>query len=138
MAPTRAVVLRQNVGYLVARSTRTFSAEVCRDCLREVCRRYSLTTALAGWWGVVSLLVTPFYLAGNLREYWASRTLPAPGAELAQTVADRTREYVLPHRAWINEELAKGRDLTSVAADLAARENLPAQDVEVTLRLLSR
>lgn len=139
VAPTSAVIFRQVLGFVVARSTRELSGELCRDCLGQIFRRFSLVTAVGGWWGIISFFVTPLYLAQNLRQYWASRGLarPAPDAELALTVAERTRPLVDARAEWVNGRLAQGCGLHEVALELASLENADPIAIEVTLRLLA-
>ena len=140
VAPTAAVTFRSQIGMLVVRRTRELSGELCRDCLGEVFRDYTLHTAVGGWWGVISFFLTPVVLAQNFGQFLASRGLarPAPGAEQALAVAERTRPLVDGRAEGVNRRLAQGCGLHEVAQELARDEGADPVAVEVTLRLLSR
>jgi len=139
VAPTAAVTFRSLLGLLVVRRTRELSAELCRDCLGEVFRGYTLVTAVGGWWGIISFFLTPVVLGQNVRQYLASRGLarPAAGAEQALAVAERTRPLVDNRAQWVNARLAQGCGLRQVAEELAREEGADPVAVEVTLRLLT-
>jgi len=69
IATTRVVSIRQNIGMLYSRSTRTIEGELCRKCIRKYCVRYTAVNLVAGWWGVISFFVTPVFILTNLYEY---------------------------------------------------------------------
>jgi hypothetical protein len=76
--PTRYVEFKQNIGMVIARQSSRNEGELCRPCMKRYFRSYTLTTLFLGWWGMISLLVTPVFLANNVYEYWRTRDLPAP------------------------------------------------------------
>src|SRR4051794_4928972 len=63
---TRRVTLMQNIGFVIARSSKTFTGELCRDCGLRMAKEYTLITAFFGWWGVISFVLTPIFLIGNI------------------------------------------------------------------------
>lgn len=101
--PTHHVKFEQNIGMFYARRSLTLDRDLCRPCIRRYFRSFTLTTLFLGWWGIISLLMTPFFLINNLREYWGARKLPEPGiaamnapiAFNAAPAADRTFGFKL-------------------------------------------
>ena len=75
--PTAQVTLNQNIGMLVARQSKTLSGNVCRDCGMRAFKSMTLTTFFLGWWGVISLILTPIFLIGNLVAWGSLRALPS-------------------------------------------------------------
>jgi hypothetical protein len=74
----------QNIGMLVARQSKTLAGDVCRDCGMRAFKSMTLTTFFLGWWGVISLILTPIFLIGNLVAWSSLRALPrqeSPGDE---------------------------------------------------------
>jgi hypothetical protein len=67
--PTHSAELNQNIGLLVMRLSRKVAGQLCSDCLETQFWSTTLITLVAGWWGLISFLVTPFYLLGNLISY---------------------------------------------------------------------
>ncbi len=86
-APVAHVSYLQNTGMLIARQTHTLEADLCRTCSTAAFGRMTLHTAFLGWWGTISVLVTPFYILNNL--FYVIRTLG-----LADVDAGTGRELV--------------------------------------------
>jgi hypothetical protein len=77
--PTKNVRFLQNIGLVFARRTATMEGELCRPCIGRVFRSYSLTTLFLGWWGIISMFVTPVFLINNVAQYVGAIRLPEPG-----------------------------------------------------------
>ena len=69
--PANAGVVRfqGNVGLLVRRYKHELKAEMCGPCLHSQFLKFTLMNFILGWWGTVSMLVTPGYILNNLVEY---------------------------------------------------------------------
>ena len=79
-APTKYVTFRQNIGALFLRFRRTIKARLCRNCINRHFATTTLVTGLVGWFGLISLFLTPFILIGNVVAYLTSLSLrPNPG-----------------------------------------------------------
>lgn len=77
-APTREVCFYQNIGMLVARRSAKASGKMCRRCIRAHFQSFTLTTFFLGWWGVISFIVTPFFLLNNVWYYLTSLKMAEP------------------------------------------------------------
>jgi hypothetical protein len=66
------VVFHRNVGMLVQRQTHSIKASLCRSCLHNVFLEYTYKNLLLGWWGMISLVVTPIFFLMNLCVYIAA------------------------------------------------------------------
>src|SRR5271166_4930991 len=78
-APTGHVNFYQNIGMVFSRSHSNIQGELCRPCIKKYFKSYTLTTLFLGWWGLISLFVTPFALFGNIISYLGARNVPGPG-----------------------------------------------------------
>lgn len=67
--PVKKVTFRKNVGMVFARRTSKVEGELCGRCIEKHFWSFTATTLFLGWWGVISFLVSPFILLGNLFEY---------------------------------------------------------------------
>ncbi len=74
---TARVHLMQNIGMLVARQSKTLAGDVCRPCGMQAFKSMTLTTLFLGWWGLISLFLTPVFLIMNLVAWSSLRSLPA-------------------------------------------------------------
>ena len=66
---TGIVHFHGNVGMLVQRRRYEMKAEMCGPCLHQQFLKFTAMNIFLGWWGTISLLVTPYYLLRNFDEY---------------------------------------------------------------------
>lgn len=69
--PTRAgtVFFKQNISYLVARREETFCGRACLACMTRIFLKFTLTTLLLTWFGIVGAALGPCYIIANIGEY---------------------------------------------------------------------
>ena len=86
VAETRYVEFYRNIGLLIVRLTRSVQGRLCKRCVHKYFWEYTLVTAAAGWWGVISFILTPFLLLNNGIHYLGCLSMkpPAPYAEPAR------------------------------------------------------
>lgn len=97
-ADTREVTLHCNIGALVVRFPSYIRGRLCKWCIRDHFWRYTGTTAIAGWWGVVSCVVTPVIIVNNVIQYvrtfgMEAATEDATAPQLTQEAIDRIRPH---------------------------------------------
>jgi hypothetical protein len=71
--PLAHVELNQNIGAVYMRFTKRISAELCRRCLDKHFWSTTLITTLVGWLGIISIVVAPIYVIGNVVAYSRAR-----------------------------------------------------------------
>jgi hypothetical protein len=76
-APTKYVEFYQNIGLVLLRLHNSVKGRLCRSCIRKYFWEYTLITAVAGWWGVISFFVTPCFLVNNTVQYLLCLGMPA-------------------------------------------------------------
>ncbi len=74
--PTRPVVFRQNIGVILLRFAKKVEGPLCRRCIESTFSDMTLITFFAGWWGIISIVVTPFILVSNIAEYTSAIRSP--------------------------------------------------------------
>jgi len=77
VAPTRYVVFYQNIGLLIMRQGKKIEGHLCKACINKHFWEFTLITFLAGWWGVISFFLTPFFLINNVGRYLGCIGMPA-------------------------------------------------------------
>lgn len=65
-APTRKVRLYQNVGMLVMRTHRELHGELCQACISHYFWEFTLVSAVLGWWGLISCVLTALIIPNNI------------------------------------------------------------------------
>lgn len=92
--PVMHASYHQNTGMLVMRRHRQAHGSFCRNCHRRLYARLTGHTALLGWWGMISLVLTPLFILNNTGYFLVSQTLPE-GATVAMDLLEQKRDYAL-------------------------------------------
>jgi len=85
-AQTMKVDLHRNIGLLVIRLNARMNGWLCKACIRRTFWKFTLVNVTLGWWGFVSIILTPVFIIGNTIQYIKSLgmsdglPLPAAGA----------------------------------------------------------
>src|SRR5438132_1431493 len=69
LSATAYVELFHNVGAVVVRHEGSTTGRLCRSCLRRAFVYHTVINLLFGWWGLISVLITPVFLIGNIFAY---------------------------------------------------------------------
>lgn len=77
-APTALVTVRGHQGMVVLMRSLRRDGTFCRTCGLAVFRQMQTDTLWQGWWGPLSLVITPVILLMNLGTLSAIRRLPQP------------------------------------------------------------
>ncbi|HET6328679.1 MAG TPA: hypothetical protein VFG04_28605 [Planctomycetaceae bacterium] len=97
-APTKLVNFYQNIGAIVIRFPRSTKCHLCKQCVHQVFWKYTLVNSTLGWWGMISVFVTPIYLLSNTVQYLLCLGMPTgPQGE--------TETYAHPAPDVIHEDL---------------------------------
>jgi hypothetical protein len=68
-AETKYVEIYENIGLLIIRFHKSIKGELCKSCINKFFWAYTGKTMLLGWWGIISVIVTPFILLNNVFRY---------------------------------------------------------------------
>src|SRR5689334_978901 len=69
IAPTTYVAFYWNIGALILRWHKYIKGNLCRQCIHRHFWEYTLINVTLGWWGVISLIVTPVFIVSNVVRY---------------------------------------------------------------------
>jgi hypothetical protein len=64
-APTAYATFRRNISLFYLRFTSDLSGNFCVPCAWKTGVANNLIMLVAGWWGIIGLVLTPFFLIGN-------------------------------------------------------------------------
>ena len=132
--PSVEVQLRHNVGMLIMRRVYETQGRLCAACLGRAFRKHQLSNLFLGWWGTISLFVTFVYLIENTRVYLTARrelTRLSERREATRYVPQGApSERLGPFRHNVRLQLRRGEEASLIAAELAARHQVPLADAE--------
>ncbi|MEO7908402.1 MAG: hypothetical protein ABIV47_02015 [Roseiflexaceae bacterium] len=74
-SPTKDVTLHQNIGMLMLRRSQTIKGSLCKPCIDSYFWRFTVVNAMLGWWGLLSLIMTPIFIINNVFQFIGSRGL---------------------------------------------------------------
>lgn len=128
-APTKYVAFYQNIGALVMRFSKSVQGNLCKSCIHKHFWEFTGINLLLGWWGMISFVVTPFFVLNNTFRYLLCLGMPpvpfgAQRADLTQDAIERLK----PHTERLFDRLNAGDSMDRVAQDVALLANVtPAQ-----------
>src|SRR5215208_378525 len=79
-AATKYVAFYQNIGALIMRFHKSLKGELCKRCIHQQFWGFALVNVTLGWWGVISLIVTPFFIINNVVRYLMCLSMPPASA----------------------------------------------------------
>ena len=66
---TARVSFHRNLGMVLMRRTYKIEGNMCKSCIRKHFGEFMLKNLLFGWWGTISLIITPIYAIQNVVSY---------------------------------------------------------------------
>jgi hypothetical protein len=73
--PTISAGLNRHIGAIILMFHKSLRGQLCKECISQVFWEYMLITVLFGWWGVISVFLTPVVLINNSIVYARSRLM---------------------------------------------------------------
>lgn len=139
-APTKRLAYYQNIGALVVRFHKRIDGNLCKRCSHKYFWKYTLTDVTLGWWGTVSLIVTPFFILNNVGRYLTSLTMPAvPPDARVPTLTQDVIAKLARQQAELVGRMNKGESMDAVAPDIARRAGVtPGQVVKYVQYLIQQ
>ncbi len=136
-APTKYVAFYQNIGVLIMRFSKSIEGELCKSCIHRYFWSFTGTNLFLGWWGTISLFLTPVFILNNVFRYVTCLTLPSvpPNAEPPQ-LTDEAIEKLQPYTQQMIDRLNEGRPYKEVAEDIAALAGVTPGQVVCYIRAL--
>lgn len=67
--PTISAGINRHIGAIILFFHKSATGQMCKQCISNVFWQYTLITLFFGWWGAMSLFVTPFVLTNNAVVY---------------------------------------------------------------------
>jgi hypothetical protein len=139
-APTRKVFFVQHIGAIVMFFHKRIGGLFCRSCVNRYFTEYFFKTLFLGWWGIISVFVTPVVLLIDLANYFRAWTLaPVPVGAVVPQLTEGVIARVQPHVGELIERLNKSEPLEKVAADIGAKASVtPGQVVRYVQALAAQ
>ena len=82
-AETKYVEFHENTGLIFMRQYRSVKGNLCKACINYFFWNLTGRTMLFGWWGVISFLVTPFFLLNNISRFIYTFGMKKPLVQIA-------------------------------------------------------
>ena len=139
-APTRPVGFDYNLGLLFLRYEGGVRGELCKACVHRYYWKYTALNLACGWWGLMSFLMTWFFLIRNSYHYIEALAMGAPEREgEVPALTEEHLEKLRPHLDLVLERLDdKDRTIEGIAAELAEKSQASIQAATLFVHLIRR
>ena len=138
-APTRYVEFHQNIGALVMRFRRSVKGNLCKRCIHGEFWKKTGTTASVGWFGTISLIVTPIFIINNIVYYIKSAAMPkTPADAQVPQLTPETIAAINPLTGELFSRLNQQEPIDRVAMDVAFRAGVTPGQVVLFLRMMAQ
>lgn len=136
-APTKHASFHQNIGLLVLRFHQSVEGQLCKSCIHKEFWKKTLVNLTLGWWGFISLIVTPFFILNNVVRYAMCATLaPVPAGAVPPSLDDRAIERLEGVTDRMIERLNRGEPLDDVMKTTASLAGVSPGQAHLYLRAL--
>ncbi len=136
-APTQYVEFHYNIGMLIVRTHKSLKGTLCKACITKNFWEFTLINLLAGWWGVISLFVTPVFLIHNSIQYLKARKLePVPLDAKPPELNARALQWLQPHAQDIRTRLNDGQGIEQIANDMSGRAGVTPGQMQLYIATL--
>jgi hypothetical protein len=138
-APTKYVAFYQNIGLLVVRLSKSIEGELCKKCINKYFWEFTLINCTLGWWGLLSLIMTPFLVGNNVIRYLGCLGMeaPSPDAEPPRLTGD-AHDRLEKHTDELFSRINNKEPLKDVVEDIAAKAGVTPGQVVMYLRTFLR
>ena len=133
-APTRHVVFSQNIGLFFARFPSSVEGAFCKRCIHRLFWKMTLTSLVAGWWGIISFFTNIHFILGNISTYIQCLSMPTGGGSPKDLKGrDDSTSFSTERMAQFKDEIAQllaaGEPTAAVCEKIARRANVPESDI---------
>lgn len=121
-AHTKYVSFYQNIGAFFIRFPKSIQGYLCKTCIHRYFWSMTATTLFLGWWGTISLIVTPFFLLNNVGRYLMCLGMPrVPTEANIPELTQAAVEKLNAHASDLFTRLEEDEDFERVASVIANR-----------------
>ena len=136
-APTRYVAFYQNIGLLVMRLSRSVEGNLCKSCIHSSFWKFTLTTLLLGPWGIISLIVSPFFILNNVVRYVLCLGMdPVPPGAVPPELNEDVFARIEPYTEDLISQLNSGEEFERVVDNIAMKAGVSKGQVALYVHAL--
>ena len=139
-APTQKVLFVQHIGAIVMFFHKRIGGLFCRNCVKKYFNEYFFITLVLGWWGIISVIATPFVLLIDIFNYFRAWSLPpVPAGAVVPVLTDDAINRINPLAGDLIRRLNADEKLETVTTEIAARARVtPGQVVRYVQALIAQ
>jgi len=127
-AETKYVAFYQNIGLLVMRMSKAAEGNMCKSCIHKHFWEYTAINMFLGWWGMISLIITPFFIINNTVRYLCCLGMASP-TQPAESITPQHMERIHPYAPQIFARLNKSEPVDIVMNDVARQSGTSPEQV---------
>jgi len=137
-AATKYVSFHENIGVLFMRFSRSMQGNLCKNCIHKHFWKMTGTTAVVGWWGMISFIVTPFFLLNNIGRYAMCLRMPPVGPDATiPSLSSEEFDRISPLANGMFDRLNGGQAFEVVVAEVAESAGVTPGQVLAFIRAIA-
>ncbi len=110
----------RQIGAVIIRFQASIRGRFCKKCFMSKFWEFTLITFFLGWWGIISLCVTPFVLINNIVMLCRSFSVgPRPADAALPRLQEEHARLLKPVQESATRRLEAGEDAVALARDIA-------------------
>jgi hypothetical protein len=136
-APTKYSAYHRNIGALVMRFSNSVQGNLCKSCQHKFFWQYTLVNLTVGWWGVISFIVTPFFVLNNVYRYLTALGMdPVPIGATVPQLTDDVVQRLGPHTQALIDRLNAGEPFERIAENIGMQARVSPGQVALYVQAL--
>ncbi|MCA8911698.1 MAG: hypothetical protein KDB82_08325 [Planctomycetes bacterium] len=138
-APLASVSFTKNIGMFVVRQEETVAGTFCKTCIRQYYKDYQTANLLGGWWGTISMIITPVYFFQNMGVWRGVKNMPeVPHTASRPFLNEQLWEHLVEFQPLIEQLFHDGTPPRRMVQILSAESGVTPGTADLFLRQVSR
>ncbi len=136
-APTKLVAFGHTIGIITTNIWIWERSRSCKSCMHRAYWKNTLKCLTIGWWGYLTIFLTPAFVAANTAIYIGLLFMKPRSPNATQPTLTSDEEKVLePFRQEFVDRMSNEKDIDAIAIDFAKRTNLTPGQIIVHMEHL--
>jgi hypothetical protein len=138
-ASLASVSFTRNIGMVFVRQESTVAGNFCKTCIRNYYKEYQTANLLGGWWGTISMVITPIYYFQNRGVWRRVKDMPeVPQGACIPFLNEQLWDHLVKFQPMIEQLFNEGAPPRRIVQALSQESGVTPGTADLFLREVSR